>query len=156
MDGPGLAWRPFCLVGFASSRNGVSKRETLQTGRWWNGRKVCTVWDKVRGSQMLCRREGCFGRNPQGGRRWRSTREMPGSKGSVDVLVEEAPAASEYTKLGGCVGLLVEPCHCELRVSLGPFWGNSGDSILHLAGLTGTGVTRSEDRPKYKEVPLLT
>lgn len=65
---------------------------------------------------------------------------MPGSKGSVDVAVEEAPAASEYTKMGGCVGLRLSRVTWSYVLALGgTSLQNLHFSILHLAyGHRGT------------------
>lgn len=80
---------------------------------------------------------------------------LPGSKGSVDVSVEEAPAASEYTKMGGCVGLRLSRVTWSYVLAESPF-PHSPFSIWltyeHWAqGQEGLPAVR--DKPKYRRPP---
>lgn len=143
MDGPGLAWRAFCLVGFASSRNGVSKREREGSGSLLVD--YCVGQDKVWGSQMLCRREGL--KEPSGR-----------TKMAVDERCQ-VPRVWWMCSGGACRfgvhedgwmrWVAVEPCHLELRVSLGrwPWAVESPFSILHpdlwAQGVRDTAVVHS-------------
>lgn len=104
---------PFALSGSIPAET-ASARERR---RWFVGSRRVLCGTRFGARKMLCRREGW--KEPQGGRRWRSMREMPGSKGSVDVVVEEAPAASEYTKMGGCVGLRLSRVTWSYVLALG-------------------------------------
>lgn len=68
--------------------------------------------------------------------------------------VEEAPAASEYTKMGGCVGLRLSRVTWSYVLAESPF------SILHSpsglpTGIGHRGFTRSEGQNQIQEANLL-
>lgn len=140
-----LVWLgvPFCLVGFASSRNGVSKRE--ETGRRSLGRESLYCVGQGSGLADVVqerRLEGTLRAGEDGGR-W----EMPGSKFSVDVCSGGGACRFGVHEDGWMRWVAVEPCHLELRVSL---WGDQSPEspycILHLA--YGHRGSRTEDRAK--------
>lgn len=75
---------------------------------------------------------------------------LPGSKGSVDVSVEEAPAASEYTKMGGCVGLRLSRVTWSYVLAESPFSIPHSPSGLP-TGIGHRGVTRGEGQTQIQE-----
>jgi hypothetical protein len=108
-----LAWRPFCLVGFASSRNGVSKREIerererREGGRQRDclqcGMKRMMMYLSVGqsfGARRCCAGERRFGRDLQGG-----TRKAVDERCQVPIPRVLVDVGSECTKMGGCAGL---------------------------------------------------
>lgn len=109
MDSPGLAWRAFCLVGFATSRNGVSKREGS-------------------GSVLV---DYCVGQG-LGFADAVQERRFEGTSGRTKMAVDErcqvprvwwmcsgGACRSEYTKMGGCVGLRLSRVTWSYVLALG-------------------------------------
>lgn len=135
MGGPGLAWRPFCLVGFATSRNSVSKRQRERLMR--DGSREQVLCGTRFGARRCCAGEK-VGRKLQGGRRWRSMRD------------------ARFQVFGGCCSggacrfgvhedgwmrwVAVEPCHLELRVSLGGDESPESPFLHSPSGFMATGV----------------
>lgn len=139
---------PFALSGSLAAET-ASARERNR-----NEENVCTVWDKVRARKMCCRKEKVWKEAFRADTKMAvDGREMlPGSKGSVDVSVEEAPAASEYTKMGGCVGLRLSRVTWSYVLAESPF------PILHSpsglpTGIGHRGLPAVKDRPKYRRPP---
>lgn len=96
--------------------------------------------------------EGSFQGGHEDGGRWES--DAARFQGFGGCSVEEAPAASEYTKMGGCVGLRLSRVTWSYVLAESPF------SILHSpsglpTGIGHRGFTRSEGQTQIQEANLL-
>lgn len=142
---------PFALSGSLAAET-ASARERNR-----NEENVCTVWDKVRGSQDVVQEreglEGSFQGGHEDGGRWE--RGAARFQGFGGCFCGGGACRFGVHEDGWMRWVAVEPCHLELRVSRIPI-PHSPFSIWLTYGHWAQGqrgLPAVRDRPKYRRPP---